>query len=41
MKAGLEYREAFLQALLSGDERGADIAARSAIDAGLDELGVS
>ena len=41
MKAGLEYREAFLQALLSGDERGADIAARSAIDAGLDELAVS
>ena len=41
VKAGLEYREAFLQALLSGDERRADIAARSAIDAGLDELAVS
>jgi methanogenic corrinoid protein MtbC1 len=41
MKAGVEHREAFLQALLSGDERAADIAARSAIDAGLDELAVS
>ena len=41
MQAGLEYREAFLQALLSGDERGAEIAARNAIEAGLDELAVS
>ncbi len=41
MRAGLEYREAFLQALLSGDERAADIAAREAMDAGLDELAVS
>jgi methanogenic corrinoid protein MtbC1 len=41
MQAGVEYREAFLQALLSGDERAADIAARSAIEAGLDEMAVS
>jgi methanogenic corrinoid protein MtbC1 len=41
MQAGIEYREAFLQALLSGDERAADIAARSAIEAGLDEIAVS
>jgi methanogenic corrinoid protein MtbC1 len=41
MQAGVEYRQAFLQALLNGDERGADLAARGAIEAGLDELAVS
>ncbi|HLM26732.1 MAG TPA: cobalamin-dependent protein [Thermoleophilaceae bacterium] len=41
MQAGLQYRELFLHALLNGDARGAEIAARRAMDAGLDELTVS
>ena len=35
------FREAFLQGLLGSDPRAADIAARDAIDAGLDELSIS
>lgn len=34
-------RDAFLQALLRSDARAADVAAREAIDAGLDELSIS
>ena len=42
MQAGTEpFREAFFEALLVGDARRAEIAAREAIDAGLDELSVS
>jgi methanogenic corrinoid protein MtbC1 len=42
MRAELEtYRESFLQALLSGDARAAEVTASEAIDAGLDELSIS
>jgi len=42
MQAGVEtFREDFLQGLLSADPRAAEIAARDAIDAGLDELSIS
>jgi methanogenic corrinoid protein MtbC1 len=42
MRAELDsYREAFLQALLEGDARAAEIATSEAIDAGLDELCIS
>ncbi len=42
MQTGVEtFREAFLQGLLSADPRAAEIAAREAIDAGMDELAIS
>ena len=42
MQVGVDsFREAFLQGLLGGDPRAAEIAARDAIDAGLDELSIS
>jgi len=42
MQAEVEsYREAFLEALLKGDERAAEATVRDAIDAGLDEASIS
>ena len=42
MQAGVDsFREAFLQGLLGGDPRAAEIATRDAIDAGFDELAIS
>ena len=42
MQTGVEsFREAFLQGLLSADPRAAEIAAREAIEAGMDELAIS
>jgi methanogenic corrinoid protein MtbC1 len=41
MQAGLEsFREAFLEALLTGDERAAELTAREAIEAGLPESAI-